>query len=106
MASETATAEAGAPRGLVPWAVRTWLAAVVGALVAGYLGIEEFLRALPAESAGSYGTRPLDIFYYDLQLFVLSSNPLDEPGPYPLLLDIARVAAPAATIYALIETGR
>jgi hypothetical protein len=106
MASETATAEAGTPRGLVPWAVRTWLAAVVGVLVAGYLGIEEFLRALPAESAGSYGTRPLDIFYYDLQLFVLSSNPLDEPGPYPLLLDIARVAAPAATIYALIETGR
>lgn len=73
----------------------------VFALVCGYVGLAELL-----ETREGYGDRPLDIIYYDLQLFVLGSPPLDEGGPLPLTLDIARFAAPAVTIYALAEASR
>lgn len=74
---------------------------VVGlaALVCGYLGLDQLLRG--QESA------PLNLLYYDLQLFVLGSAPLDDhPGPYPPLLEFARFGAPAVTIYAFAEAGR
>ena len=41
---------------------------------------------------GGYGDNPLDLLYYDLQLFVLGSPPLDAGGPFPPPLDIARFA--------------
>src|SRR5262249_13183784 len=51
--------------------------------------------------------RPVDLAYYDLQLFVLSPNPLQaKSGPYPLTLEFARFAAPAVTVYAFVETVR
>ncbi|GAB2959063.1 hypothetical protein GCM10027280_54780 [Micromonospora polyrhachis] len=65
-------------------------------VVFGYLGFEEYL---PEHS-------PLDLLYYDLQLFVLGSPPLDDGGPIPDLLNIARFTAPAVTVYALVEAGR
>ena len=67
-------------------------------LILGYFGLGSFL-------AGSvdYGSRPIDLFYYDLQLFVLGADPLQSPGPYPVPLEVARFAAPAATLYALFE---
>lgn len=84
------------------WLWPAWLVTVVGALVTGYLGLREFVATL---EPGTYGTAWYAIAYYDLQLFVLSSNPLDQPGPYPLLLEIARFAAPAAAIWAIFEAG-
>ena len=89
-------------RRVLPWTRVVWAVTVLAALVTGYLGLRGFLGHLPP---GRYGTRPLDIFYDDLQLFVLSSNPLNEEGPYPLALEFARFAAPAATVYALLEAG-
>jgi hypothetical protein len=75
---------------------------VLVALVSGYLGFHRYLQA---------GTRfahdPLDLLYDDLQLFVLGPFPLQQGGgPYPLLLQIGRLAAPLVTAFAFIEAGR
>jgi RyR domain/TrkA-N domain len=84
-------------------AVWRWSAILVAgaALVFGYLGIQEHFRV---KGGGTPG--PLDLFYYDLQLFVLSSPPVDDGGPFPAMLQAARFAAPAVTVYALIEAAR
>ncbi|MBF9130936.1 NAD-binding protein [Plantactinospora sp. S1510] len=76
------------------------LAGVV-AFVCGYVGLYQHLSR-----SGEYGHTPFDLFYYDLQLFVLGAPPLDEGGPFPPLLDIARFAAPAVTAYAVVEACR
>lgn len=70
-------------------------------LVCGYLGLRTYVHQHPEFSA-----HPFDLLYYDLQLFVLGSPPLDAGGPFPVLLDIARFGAPAVTVYAFVETGR
>jgi hypothetical protein len=75
----------------------------LAALVLGYLGMERFVASMPA---GSFGTGFWNTLYYALQLFVLGSDPLETPGPYPLALELARFMAPAATIYGLFEAGR
>ncbi|MEV4630821.1 RyR domain-containing protein [Micromonospora sp. NPDC049523] len=74
----------------------------VASFVCGYLGLQEhFLNLKPPAPA-----HPSDLLYYDLQLFVLGSPPLDDGGPFPPLLNIARFSAPAVTVYAFIEAGR
>jgi hypothetical protein len=65
------------------------------ALILGYLGLS---RLEP-------GQRHVDLIYAALQLFVLEFAPT-EPGPYPMILEIARFAAPVVTIYAFVEAGR
>lgn len=44
-----------------------------------------------------------DILYFDLQLFVLSSEPLKNGGNFPTMLQVARFVAPAVTAYAIIS---
>jgi hypothetical protein len=80
-----------------------FIAATVGALVFGYVGLRAWIEG-PHDVV--YGRGLWDIAYYDLQLFVLSSDPLQTPGPYPITLQIARFAAPAASIYAVFEAAR
>jgi hypothetical protein len=70
-------------------------------LVCGYVGLAIYLNEV-----GGWSDHPLDLLYFDLQLFALSSPPLGAGGPYPLALDIARFGAPAVTVYALVEAGR
>jgi hypothetical protein len=71
------------------------------AFVLGYIGIDGYLRhAAPAPP------RWLDVTYYDMQLFVLGSEPLDSKGPYPWQLEFARFAAPVFTLLAVIEAIR
>lgn len=74
----------------------------ISALVAGYIGLDRFIQQTNAQFGGGFW----DIAYYDLQLFVLGSDPLSLPGPYPVELAVARFAAPAASLYALYEAGR
>jgi len=69
----------------------------VVAFVSGYLGLAAHLG--PDAS-------PLDLVYYDLQLFVLGAPPLDDGGPFPPMLDLARFLAPAVTGYAVAEACR
>jgi hypothetical protein len=79
------------------------LFALVGliSLFFGYLGLHHYVRDHP-----DFSGHPFDLLYYDLQLFVLGSPPLDAGGPFPILLDIARFSAPAVTVYAFVEAGR
>lgn len=77
--------------------------AVVIAIVFGYIGLWTFVHG-PRGTA--FGRSVADVFYYDLQLFVLGSAPVDAGGPFPAWLDIARFLAPAATLYALFEAAR
>ena len=72
-----------------------------GALVFGFIGLREYLATQPDFPHGGF-----DLLYYDVQLFVLSSPPIDNGRDFPLLLQIARFAAPAVTVYALVEAGR
>ena len=73
----------------------------LSSLVLGYVGLVEFLAGNPDS-----GHRAIDVLYYDLQLFVLGSDPLQNRGPYPLALDIARFCAPSVTLYAAVEAVR
>ena len=74
---------------------------VLVSLALGYTGLSRF-HSMPDD----FGHRPIDLVYYALQLFVLGSDPLQSPGPYPAMLEIARFTAPAATLYAVIEAAR
>lgn len=73
----------------------------MASLALGYLGLDVFLSG-----SDQYGNRPIDLLYYDMQLFVLGSDPLQQAGPYPVSLEIARYTAPLATITALVEAAR
>lgn len=44
-----------------------------------------------------------DVLYFDVQLFVLSADPIKSGGKLPVALQIARFAAPAVTAYAIIS---
>lgn len=82
--------------------VRTvFVIAAVAALSLGYVGLDLFLVNRP-----QFGHRVIDLVYYDLQLFVIDSEPVGEGGPYPWPLEIARFLAPAVTGYALTEAAR
>lgn len=56
----------------------TFALAGVVAFVCGYVGLHQHLS-----SSTEYGHTPFDLFYYDLQLFVLGAPPLDGGGPFP-----------------------
>jgi hypothetical protein len=73
-------------------------ALLIAALVLGYIGFGQLM---------GWSTRPLDLLYYDLQLFVLGADPVQDPkAQLSVSLQIARFAAPAVTVYALVEAGR
>jgi voltage-gated potassium channel Kch len=78
-----------------------FVALALVALILGYVGLHQFLVSRP-----EYGTGVLDLIYWDLQLFVLDSAPLQTGGELPVALQIARFAAPAATLSALYATAR
>jgi hypothetical protein len=79
----------------------SFVAVGVVALVLGFIGLAQWVHRIDG-----YSGRPLDLIYYDLQLFVLGSPPLDNGGRLPALLEVARFAAPAVTVYALVEAAR
>lgn len=68
--------------------------------VLGFIGLYQYLTPL--------GYTVPNILYADLQLFVIGADALESVSNEPLNppLWIARFAAPAVTIFALIETGR
>jgi hypothetical protein len=72
-------------------------AILVVALVLGYIGFGQLL---------GWSTPAHDLLYYDLQLFVLGADPLQDHTRLPVTLQIARFAAPSVTVYAFVEAGR
>ncbi|MEU8821127.1 NAD-binding protein [Actinoplanes sp. NPDC048796] len=77
------------------------MALAFAALILGYLGLDRYFveQGLP-------GRTFLNIAYFDLQLFVLGADPLQEATALPPTLQIARFAAPAVTLFALAEAAR
>ncbi|GIF25105.1 hypothetical protein Ate02nite_78350 [Paractinoplanes tereljensis] len=61
------------------------------------VGFHAYLKDFP-----QYGSSFLDLGYYSLQLFVLDASPLQNADGLPLLLQIARFAAPIVTVYLII----
>jgi hypothetical protein len=78
------------------WLIWTLLVAAA-AFVLGVIGLAMSLRG---------EQRPLDLAYHSLQLFVLSSDPLQGNGPHNPLLEIARFVAPATTVYTVFRACR
>src|SRR3954454_5358187 len=76
----------------------------LAALVAGYVGLHAY-AAYPG-NAGELLPTPLNLLYWDLQLFVFDSEPLNATDALPTALEFARFAAPGVTIYTLFEGGR
>lgn len=76
-------------------------AMAAASLVLGFLGLRELVGGAGEGPAPSL----LDLAYWDLQLFVLGSSPLDSGRDLPVTLEIARFLAPAATAYALFITA-
>jgi hypothetical protein len=73
---------------------------VVSSFLTGYLGLWQLASH---GAANGVSTSVWDLLYADLQLFVLQSPPVSPD--VPLALQIARFAAPAVTVYALIAAG-
>ncbi|HET9141394.1 hypothetical protein, partial [Actinophytocola sp.] len=73
----------------------------VAALLLGYHGMGIYLAEHP-----DYRQSPIDVLYFTLQLYVLDAEPLSEGGDLPWQLQVARFAAPAVTVFAVVETAR
>ncbi|WP_240955697.1 RyR domain-containing protein [Micromonospora sp. HNM0581] len=94
---------------LIPGTARPvawWLRVVFGVIglvasVLGYVGLERLSQIRPGVIEDRY-----DILYYDLQLFLLSAELFEQPGPYPWQLQVARFMAPLFTLLAVAEAGR
>jgi hypothetical protein len=82
---------------------KIFVVVTVVALGLGYLGFWQLLGEDPEVPHS-----PWDLFYYDLQLFVLGPDPLQDGrrASLPVTLQVARFAAPVATVSALVETAR
>jgi hypothetical protein len=85
----------GAEPRQLSWSAR--LVFTMIAVTAFLLGVVGFSQYLSADS--QYGTRPVDLIYHSLQLFVLDAAPLQTATNLPWTLEVARFAAPAVTIY-------
>ncbi|MFY9806068.1 MAG: NAD-binding protein, partial [Pseudonocardiaceae bacterium] len=79
------------------WLIWTLLVAAA-AFVLGVIGLALYLP----------GERCLDLAYHSLQLFVLSSDPLqgNSHSPYNPTLEIARFLAPVTTVYTVFRAFR
>ncbi|WP_239377042.1 NAD-binding protein [Frankia sp. Cj5] len=82
-----------------------WLAFCVlftAAAILGAWGLAQLSRAAdqcPPPHAQPCGYTTTDIIYFDAQLFLLGAEPLQDGGPFPLPLEVARFLAPLATAY-------
>ncbi len=84
------------------WWLRVVFALIgVSSFVLGYVGLERLSLVRPEVINDAY-----DIFYYDLQLFLLGAELFENPGPYPWQLQVARFVAPLCTLAAVAEAGR
>lgn len=72
---------------------------VVGGFGLGIWGLSLYEPARTQPGLSWY----TDLCYNALQLFVMGSEPLEGGGPYPWQLEVARFAAPVATVYAVVE---
>ncbi|GAA3383695.1 RyR domain-containing protein [Cryptosporangium minutisporangium] len=103
MASEEGSSRSGvvSARGLALVVI-----AAGAALVLGYLGLRDHVDALNRAAGVHFGSGVADIIYYDLQLFVLDSDPVGSGSSLPWTLQVARFLAPATAAYAIVLTAQ
>ncbi len=81
--------------------VRLWMATAALSVIAALLGYIGFVSYLDHRHLFA-GSRPFDLIYYTLQLFVLSPTALEGP-PYGPALSIAMYLAPLTTVLAVLQ---
>lgn len=86
-------------RARLPWTRIGFVGLVAASLALGGWGLALDTADLP-------GRTWLDVFYYDLQLFVLGSDPASDGGALSWQLQAARFVAPAAAVWAIVEAVR
>ncbi len=95
-------AETGPTRTVPPLLPLLFATLGVASLILGYLG---FHAAHSEPEDFAHGV--FDLAYYDLQLFVLGADPLQNGlSTLPVTLQIARFMAPSVTIYAVVQAAR
>ncbi|MFI5933647.1 NAD-binding protein [Actinoplanes sp. NPDC051494] len=102
MAVPGVSSSAAGSRGKTTTAVRVgFVVLALAALFLGYVGLDRYFVQENLE-----GRHFLNLLYFDLQLFVLGADPLQDATDFPLTLQIARFAAPAVTLFAFAEAVR
>jgi voltage-gated potassium channel Kch len=91
------------PRGRSNVTLLRFLFVLIGAAALGLgdLGVTRYLDVHKPQ-----GYDRFDVPYFTLQLFVLGSEPLQNGGPFPWQLEVARFLAPLFTLAAVVETAR
>lgn len=69
-------------------------------LACGYLGLDQYMRGTDTKP-GDIGVS--NVIYYDLELALLQSTPLQTGGPMPALLQVGRFCAPSVLLYPIVE---
>jgi hypothetical protein len=95
-----AKAEQGSSSSLTMKARVAFGVIVVVALGSGYVGLWQLVH-----SGTDYGRSWLDVLYDDMQLFVLSSSPLQGNPTLNPWLQVGRFAAALATVFAVVLAG-
>lgn len=78
----------------------TFVLVGISSLTLGYIGLRQFVLH---KTNPQFSHAPGDLVYFDAQLFLLQSSPLDQGGPYPAALAVARFMAPCVSVYTVIE---
>jgi voltage-gated potassium channel Kch len=92
-----------APARLVLGVRLVFLVLVVFGLVLGYIGLRTYTGYLTAHRGFPRAGRG-DLFYYDVELFLVQSTPLSYGGPIPSQLQVARFYAPCvALLFTFLE---
>ncbi|RPF21385.1 RyR domain-containing protein [Myceligenerans xiligouense] len=86
-------------RARLPWTRIGFVGLVAASLALGGWG-------LALDTADVPGRTWFDVFYYDLQLFVLGADPASDGGALSWQLQTARFVAPAAAVWAIVEAVR
>jgi hypothetical protein len=79
-----------------------FLALFLAAAALGIWGLAQLRRPAeqcPPPSSHPCGYTAADVVYFDAQLFLLGAEPLQDGGPFPWSLELARFLAPLATAY-------
>ncbi|TQS46912.1 RyR domain-containing protein [Cryptosporangium phraense] len=79
--------------------------AAIAAFVLGFVGLPQHIADVN-RAGGGFRTSVVDVLYYDLQMFVLDSDPVEAGATLPVTLQIARFLAPATAAYLIFVTAQ
>lgn len=78
----------------------------VASLILGYVGLHRYIDVQTLlRQRPPHDDSPSNLVYYDAELFLLQSTPLQSGGPVPWPLQISRFSAPSVALYTIAELG-